>query len=67
MTNLEYGKIAFEAYKQSKQGTTYDAKPIPNWEDLGEAVQAAWIAGAVAVLKAFSSEMTSKVLRERDA
>jgi hypothetical protein len=48
----KYGRIAFEAYKKSKEGTTYDNKPIPEWGALGDEVRAAWIAAANAVIEA---------------
>ena len=48
---ITYGQIAFEAYKKSKQGTTYDAKPIPEWQDLGNEVRDAWDEAAKAVRK----------------
>jgi NTP pyrophosphatase (non-canonical NTP hydrolase) len=40
------GQIAFEAYNESKGGLTWDGKPIPPWEAIGEAVQTAWQAAA---------------------
>lgn len=43
------GRTAFDAYKQSKQGTTYDNKPIPEWKDLGDDVRTAWCEAAKAV------------------
>jgi hypothetical protein len=52
-TTKSPGQVAFEAYNESKGGLTYDGKPIPPWSSLegpvGEAVQRAWEAAAVAV------------------
>jgi hypothetical protein len=45
------GQIAFEAYAKAKQGVTYDAKPIPEWDALGDDVRAAWDAAAYTAIK----------------
>ena len=45
----ELAQIAFEAYGASTGGTTYDGKPIPPWEKVGDKVQKAWRAAAEAV------------------
>lgn len=47
--NKSFGQIAFDAYTDAKQGTTFDGRPIPKWEDLGEPVRNAWEASAQAV------------------
>ena len=39
-----FGRIAFEAYTE-----TFDGRPIPKWDDLGEPVRQAWEAAAQAV------------------
>jgi hypothetical protein len=46
------GRVAFDAYGETTGGLTHDGRPIPQWEDLGEAVQQAWIAAATAVIRA---------------
>ena len=51
------GRIAFEAYNESKGGLTYDGKPIPPWDELSgdkEAVQRAWEAAAEAVIESLT-------------
>jgi hypothetical protein len=53
----ELGQVAFEAYKQFVQGQTYDAKPIPEWDDLGPKIKDAWRVAAVAVLRKNTSEL----------
>lgn len=50
--NITIGQIAFEAYSKAKQGKTYDDKPIPHWNDVGQEVKQAWEAAARAVAKA---------------
>lgn len=48
-----FGKTAFNAYRYAKQGTTYDAKPIPAWEDLSDDVRSAWeVAAEAAIIQA---------------
>ena len=52
-----FGKIAFEAYKNAKQGATYDAKPIPDWENLGNDVRDAWeVAARAAIWRAGNAD-----------
>lgn len=48
----ELARIAFEAYAKSKSGVTYDERPIPPWNELGQAVQNAWAASARAIMDA---------------
>ena len=46
---IDYGEIAFEAYRVYTDGLTYDKKPIPEWNALTAMVQGAWRAAAQAV------------------
>jgi hypothetical protein len=50
------GRTAFEAYKESVQALTYDSKPIPPWENLSDAVRAAWETAAKAILEQHGKE-----------
>lgn len=45
------GRLAFEAYNNagSNPGKTWDGKPVPAWESLGDDVRAKWCAAALAV------------------
>jgi len=45
------GQIAFEAYKEHRQGIAYDGNPIPRWEEINAGVRSGWEAAAVAVAK----------------
>jgi hypothetical protein len=47
MTSL--AQIAFEAYGNYTEGVTFDGRPIPPWEELGDSIRAAWEAAAEAV------------------
>lgn len=53
-TTPEYhlGHVAFDGYRRHTNGLTHDGRSIPEWRDLGEAVQSAWIAAAAAVVEA---------------
>lgn len=51
------GEIAFDAYTESKKGTTFDGRPIPKWEDLGESVRNAWESAGGAANKANAKEL----------
>lgn len=54
MTEEELGQIAFEAYSDFTGGKTYNGLPIPEWHDVGDTVQGAWIAAARAVRESVS-------------
>ncbi len=42
------GQIAFEAYVEAAGGKTYDAKPIPTWENLTDVVRDGWETAVIA-------------------
>lgn len=39
---------AYEAYGRVTGGKTHDGRDMPHWSDLGDTIQAAWIAAATA-------------------
>ncbi|WP_333771007.1 hypothetical protein [Streptomyces sp. IBSBF 2435] len=43
------GPIAYSAYGQVTGFRTYDGRPMPAWEALGDTIQAAWHAAAEAI------------------
>lgn len=45
----ELGRVAFDAYAASVNGTTHDGRPIPTWEEVGDTVRDGWAAAATAV------------------
>lgn len=49
MINL--GLLAYEAYKDSTKGKTFDGRDMPEWADLGNKIQKAWEDAARAVQK----------------
>jgi hypothetical protein len=50
METTELAKTAFKAYNVQAGGKTWDGKPIPDWENVGEKVQANWVAAINAVI-----------------
>lgn len=44
------GRAAFEQYGRAMGGRTYDGKPIPKWEEVGEKVREGWRQAAHAVV-----------------
>ncbi len=33
---IDYAKIGYEAYREASGGTTFDGRPMPTWEELGQ-------------------------------
>lgn len=62
---ITLGNIAFNAYKESKQGTTYDAKPIPMWDALGDDVRKAWEAADAVKQQVEFDAMISKQVKKK--
>lgn len=46
MLPMVAARRAYAAYGASTGGLTHDGRPMPAWEDLGEAIQQAWLAAA---------------------
>lgn len=49
MIHKTLGQIAFEAYREVRQGEAYDGTFIPEWKDIREGVKDAWEVAALAV------------------
>ena len=45
----ELGKLAWDTYAETVGGTTFDGKPLPTWEELGQRQRDGWTAAAKAV------------------
>ncbi|MET8765872.1 hypothetical protein [Streptomyces sp. NPDC004658] len=54
----ELGLTAYLAYSEPTSGATHDGRPMPAWDDLGDTVQGAWIAAAVAVAEHATADQT---------
>lgn len=48
----DLGQKAYAAYGESTRGLTHDGRVMPDWDDLGEQVQAAWTAAATVIYSA---------------
>ena len=46
---IESGQVAWEAYAKAVGGKTFDDKPLPTWEELGDRQKDGWRAAAEAV------------------
>ncbi|MEH1808433.1 hypothetical protein [Nostoc sp.] len=55
---LELAKIGYRAYGETTDFKNYQGLPMPNWEDLPEKIQIAWMAAAVAIAKKTVKEMS---------
>lgn len=54
MNLKELAKKAFDAYNIKAGGKTWDGRDIPPFEDVGEKVQANWMAAVEAILEEVS-------------
>ncbi|GAA1164322.1 hypothetical protein F4556_002381 [Kitasatospora gansuensis] len=48
MTDTSRAQAAYAAYGHTTGGLTHDGRPMPTWDQLGDTIQAAWIAAATA-------------------
>jgi hypothetical protein len=55
------GQVAFEAYRNAVNQITYDGKPIPEWEALGERQRIGWRAAAEEIIRKTLSHNVSWV------
>ncbi|GHA01600.1 hypothetical protein ACFOOM_12045 [Streptomyces echinoruber] len=53
-------RTAYAAYGETTGGLNHRGEPMPAWEDLGELIQQAWIAAAVAVAQAVTAPPRSE-------
>ncbi|WP_432169039.1 hypothetical protein [Streptomyces sp. 1222.5] len=53
-------RSAYAAYGETTGGRNHRGEPMPAWEDLGELIQQAWIAAAVAVAQAVTAPPRSE-------
>jgi hypothetical protein len=52
MTDATIAIIMWDAYAEQAGGKTFDGKPLPSWDELGEERQACWVAAAAAAAAA---------------
>lgn len=46
MTNQKLAKAMWDAYAIQAGSKTFDGKPLPTWDELGEERQSCWVAAA---------------------
>ena len=46
MTDAHIAKLMWNAYAIQAGGKTFDGKPLPTWDELGDERQSCWIAAA---------------------
>lgn len=46
MTDTHIAKLMWDAYAVQAGGITFDGKPLPTWDELGEDRQSCWVAAA---------------------
>ena len=46
MTDTHIAKLMWNAYAIQAGGKTFDGKPLPTWDELGEERQSCWVAAA---------------------
>lgn len=57
-------RVAFEAYNDERGGLTWDGKPIPGWDDVGDEIRAAWMASVAATLRSVVDGLTWDTLTQ---
>ena len=62
-STMELAQVAYAAYGVSTNNRTHDDRPMPDWDDLGDQVQQAWIAAAAAVAQAVIEQPAEKAVR----
>lgn len=56
---VELARDMFNAYNERGGWKTFDGRPVPKWEDLGDEVQARWVAAAGATRPKIEFEMVA--------
>lgn len=67
MTDDTFARIAYRAYGDATGGLNYQGLPMPAWDNLGDTIQAAWIAAANRVAKVVKNPMTGAADASRAA
>ena len=60
-------KEMWDAYAKQEGGVTFDGKPLPTWDELGEERQACWKAAAatlLSVLKQLDNDIESAIMSD---
>jgi hypothetical protein len=55
ISDEDFAKAGWVAYSAQANGVTFDGKPLPTWEALGEERQQCWIAAAHVIAEMLTS------------
>lgn len=58
---MNKAKIAWEAYAKAVGGKTFDDKPLPTWDELGERQKEGWKQASIFVENATRLEIISEI------
>ncbi|GAQ64041.1 hypothetical protein [Streptomyces scabiei] len=62
-STMELAQYAYAAYGASTNHRTHDGRPMPEWEDLGDRIQQAWVAAAAAVAQVVIEQPAENAVR----
>lgn len=60
------GQIAYNAYGDHASWLTFDGRPMPRWDELGDAVRSHWIAAAARVSRRTLSNVSRETSSEEE-
>jgi hypothetical protein len=66
MTSGLLAKIMWDAYCVQAGGKTFDGKPLPTWDELGEERQGCWLAAADAARAAYLGEKDDDTMSDAE-
>lgn len=66
MNDTELAKIAYQGYGETTGFKNFQGQPMPEWKDLGEKIQNAWIAAVGAVIDQLAEDNDAGVLSSDD-
>lgn len=66
MDGKKLAQIGYEGYGDNRAWKTYDDRPMPQWEELPESIQDAWVAAFRAVSESFKSGLDERELAKAD-
>lgn len=59
--HIDWGRSAYEGYRDRTGGKTWDLRPMPLWDELPVGVQDAWCEAALAVVSRVARFLNNEV------